>query len=58
MNNIKMLCFSRIGVSEGIDVNKTSKSKEWDICHYWYFVVLYQCCIITGISKSETIKLL
>ena len=21
-----------------IDVNKTSESKECDICHYWYFL--------------------
>ena len=33
-----MLCFNRIDVSEGIDVNKTSASKECDICHYWYFL--------------------
>ena len=33
-----MLYFDRIDVSEGIDVNKTSASKECDICHYWYFV--------------------
>ena len=24
-------------ISEGIDVNKTSVSKECDICHYWFF---------------------
>ena len=29
-----MLYFDRIDVSEGIDVNKTSALKEWDICHY------------------------
>ena len=23
--------------SEGIDVNKTSLSKECELCHYWYF---------------------
>ena len=28
----------RIDVSEGIDVNKTNDSKEWNICHYWYFL--------------------
>ena len=33
-----MLYYARIDVSEGIDVNKTSKSKECDICHYWYFL--------------------
>ena len=38
MNNIKILYFNRIEVSEGIDVNKTSASKECDICHYWYFL--------------------
>ena len=37
MNNIKMLYYDRIDIFEGIDVNKTSKSKECDICHYWYF---------------------
>ena len=24
-------------VSEGIDINKTSASKEWELCHYWFF---------------------
>ena len=33
-----MLYFDRIDVSEGIDVNKASASKECDICHYWYFL--------------------
>ena len=33
-----MLYFNRIDVSEGRDVNKTSESKECDICHYWYFL--------------------
>ena len=32
-----MLYFYRIDVSEGIDCNKTSASKEYGICHYWYF---------------------
>ena len=27
----------RIDISEGIDINKRSLSKECDICHYWYF---------------------
>ena len=30
-----MLCFNRINVSEESDVNKTSKTKECDICHYF-----------------------
>ena len=91
MNNIKMLYFARIDVFEGTDINKTSASKECDICYYWYFLnkwfkfepyVRNKChdllmmfmnlsdiailkikntnypCIITGISKSEAIKLL
>ena len=32
-----MLQYDRIDVSEGIDINKTSKSKECMLCHYWYF---------------------
>ena len=33
-----MLHFDRIDVSAGIDINKTSASKECNICHYWYFL--------------------
>ena len=33
----EMLEYDRSHISEGIDVNKTSASKECDICHYWYF---------------------
>ena len=29
-----MLEYDRTDVSEGIDINKTSKSKECKICHY------------------------
>ena len=32
-----MIYYDRVDVSEGIDVNKTSESKEGDICHYSYF---------------------
>ena len=32
-----MLEYDRIDISEGVDVNKTSLSKESDICHYCYF---------------------
>ena len=85
-----MLYYDRIDVFEGVDVNKTSKSKQCDIQHYWYFLnkgFTFQpyvckrchyllmmsknlkniailnvkgadyCCIFSGISKSETIKL-
>ena len=33
----KILEYDRIDILEGIDVNKTSESKEYNICHYWYF---------------------
>ena len=36
--NYKMLEYDRTDISEGIDINKTSASKECDICHYWYFL--------------------
>ena len=32
-----ILYFDRNDASEGTDVNK-AKSKECDICHYWYFL--------------------
>ena len=33
-----MIYYDRIDVSEGIDINKTSASKDCDICHYCYFL--------------------
>ena len=33
-----MLKYDRIDISEGIDVDKTNKSKECMFCHYWYFL--------------------
>ena len=83
--------YDRIDISEGIDINKTSASKECDICCYWYFLnksFKFQsnvcnrchdllmmsmnlsdiailsikgsdhCCIISRISKNETINLI
>ena len=32
-----MLEYIRVDISEGIDVNNTSASKEPNICDYWYF---------------------
>ena len=32
-----MLQYHKTNVSEGIDVNKTSASKECKFCHYWFF---------------------
>ena len=33
-----MLRYDRIDVSEEIDVNKTSSSKDCNFFHYWYFL--------------------
>ena len=33
-----MLEYDKIDISEDIDINKASASKECDICHYWYFL--------------------
>ena len=33
-----MIYYNRIDVSKGIDVNKTSQSKECDIGPYWHFL--------------------
>ena len=32
-----MLQYDIIDVSERTDINKTSKSKKYMLCHYWYF---------------------
>ena len=37
VSSTKMIQFERIDISEGIDFNKTSKSLECIICHYWNF---------------------
>ena len=33
-----MLEYKKTDISEGIDINKTNKSKESMLCHYWYFL--------------------
>ena len=33
-----MIEYERIDILEGIDVDKTNKSKECMLCHYWYFL--------------------
>ena len=35
---LQMLYYDRIDFSKGIDVNKTSESKECNICHYRCFL--------------------
>ena len=52
-----MRYYDKSYVSQGIDVNKTSKPKEGIICHYWYFVDK-GFNIINRTSKSEAASLL
>ena len=33
-----MLYDDGIDVSEGNNINKTSASKQYDVCQYWYFL--------------------
>ena len=33
-----MLEYDRIDISEGIDINKADASKEYEMCHYCYFL--------------------
>ena len=54
--NYKMLEYDRIDISEGIDINKTSSSKECDICHYWCFLdnnVNYEPYLCNGCHEFE-----
>ena len=32
-----MLHYNRIDIREGIDLAKSNSSKEYMICHYWFF---------------------
>ena len=32
-----MLQYETIDISKGIDINEISASKEYMLCHYWYF---------------------
>ena len=34
----KILEYEKIDISEGIDINKTNKSKKCMLCHCWYFL--------------------
>ena len=46
-----MLQYERIDISEEIDFDKSNKSVECMICHYWYFkdinVMIYLCLFKT-----------
>ena len=49
-----MLYYDKINVSEGIDVNKTSASKECIVCHYWCFLIKvlgFNCHCLQWVSQ-------
>ena len=35
--NYKNDRYQKIDISEEIDLNKTSASKDFEVCHYWFF---------------------
>ena len=64
-----MLEYDRIDISEGIDVDKTDKSKKCKLCRYWYFLnknftygpYLCKCLYriyFPGMSKHKAKKLM
>ena len=38
--NYKNVTIQKNDFSEGIDLNKTTASKECELCHYWSFKVI------------------
>ena len=53
-----MFRYDRIDVSEGIDINKADKPKEWMLCHYWYFKDLgykFQPYLCNGCHTVSTV---
>ena len=55
-----MLEYDRIDISEGININKTSASKECRFFHYWYFKDIgfkyepYLCNGCDGLMQKAT----
>ena len=37
VRSVKMIQYEKIDALEGIDINKTSASKQCMLCCYWYF---------------------
>ena len=56
-----MLVYEKIDVSDGIDVDMSDKSKEYILCHYWYFLdksFSYGPYICDGCKKVINLKIL
>ena len=55
-----MLFYDRIDISEGIDIDKTSTSKELDIFHFWYFLdrgIKFQTYVCNGCHDELMISI-
>ena len=49
--NYKLLEYDGINISEGIDIDASNKSKEYMLCHCWYFLdknYSYGPCLCDG----------
>ena len=53
-----MLQYERINVSEGIDINKSNKSKECMIFHYWCFRDIGYECELYVCNKCHDISMM
>ena len=55
-----MLEYDQRDIFEGLDINRTSASKEFDICQYWYFLnksfsyQLYLCNVCHDLMEKAT----
>ena len=56
----KMRGYERIDILEGIDVDKTNKSKECRLCHYWHFLnkilVMDHIFVMVALIYHKTLK--
>ena len=57
-----MIEYKRIDILEGINVDKTNKSKERMLCHYWYFLntilVMDHIFVMLAIIYHKNLKIL
>ena len=57
-----MIEYERIDISERTDVDKTNKSKECMLCHYWYFyikiLVMDHIFVMTAIIFFKNLEIL
>ena len=48
-----MIEYERIDISEKIDVDKTNKSKECMLCHYWFFLEILKILLLFILKKNK-----